>query len=157
MKKTSETKRSVEKHQASLSRIGKEVSESQLCELTSRLAVKSTMKRANSPAIWLSERQRMIKRASLNHFNGISKHSFPFSIFSERCLRVQIETVSDKYYLQDNETHTTIQNLQVTFAIASNRTGKRVCECPTRADLERNPNEADVQSPDRSRPYLSEI
>ena len=90
MKKTSETKRSVEKHQASLSRIGKEVSESQLCELTSRLAVKSTMKRANSPAIWLSERQRMIKRArseevgSRKHFDGVPKISFPSLTCSDK-------------------------------------------------------------------------
>ena len=84
---------------------------------------------------------------------------FQKSIFRPRharinleCLRVQVETVSDKRYLRGKETHNAIQNLQVVFAIASNRRGKRVCECPTCADLERTSNEVDAH-----RPYRSEI
>ena len=67
------------------------------------------------------------------------------------------EKTSSASALRDKKTHNVIQNLQVVFAIASNREGKPVCECPTHADLERTPNENDEHSPDRSRPYRSKI
>ena len=73
------------------------------------------------------------------------------------CLRMQVDTVSDKRYLWGKKTHNAIQNLQIYFAIASNRRGKRVCECSTHANQEMISSEADVHSPVRSRPYRSKI
>ena len=115
--------------------------------------------------MWPSERQRMIKRARSEKLEASSiLTEFQKSLFHARyfrinfeCLRVQIETISGKRYLRGKKTQNVIQNLQVVFAIASNREGKPVCECPTHADLERTPNENDEHSPDRSRPYRSKI
>ena len=66
-------------------------------------------------------------------------------------------SVAYKHYLLDKRTQNATQNLQLAFAIAPNRRGRRVCECSTHANQEISSTEDDELSSDQSRPYRSKI
>ena len=66
-------------------------------------------------------------------------------------------SVAYKHYLLDKRTQNATQNLQLAFAIAPNRRGRRVCECSTHANQEMSSIGGDEHSNDRSRPYRLKI
>ena len=69
-----------------------------------------------------------------------------FQIYFDN-LTMRAGSVAYKHYLLDKRTQNATQNLQLAFAIAPNRIGRRVCECSTHANQEMSSSKADVLHP----------